>query len=129
MPAAPPVPSKLFDIPIPTAADKLPTREIPIPVDAGGGPASPGPRGAGRGLRPRTRQPSPPRSWATDLDDNLQGGGARGADATTDAAARGGARAVAARRRAPRARATRGRIRRRPASPNAGNRPRPTACR
>jgi hypothetical protein len=32
VPAARPAPSKLFDIPAPTAANKAPTREIPLPV-------------------------------------------------------------------------------------------------
>jgi hypothetical protein len=59
---------KLFDIP--SAADKVPTREVPIPVvpDAARKFAPPAPPPtAPTGAKPAS-------SWANELDDNLQGG-------------------------------------------------------
>ena len=93
----PPAPGKLFDIPAPTAASKAPTREIPLPVMPAGtrNPVAPPP--------PASVVPNKPASsWATELEDNLQGrrcrdDAAAGAIAVDAAAARRATiRAVAA---------------------------------
>jgi len=72
---------KLFDIP--TAANRAPTREMPIPVvpDAAKNPAPPvraaRPPAAAAPAVPVPAAPTatkPASTWAADLDDNLQGG-------------------------------------------------------
>jgi hypothetical protein len=66
IPAGPAAPAKLFDIP--TATDKAPTREIPVPVV----PTAAKPPELGR---PPAAKPAS--GWATDLEGTLQGVGGR----------------------------------------------------